>query len=139
MEYFDDNGGDFPYDVELDYPDGTSVLFESFVDSQSNTYLTTLESSGYYLVWYFDNQTAPPVARPTTTPNACIMDMDGFTYLTTGPCPARIPKVLCPVAAGGVGLIARWAAIAATKNPEAGTATMTLVAASYMAACNSQP
>lgn len=138
--YFDDNGGDYPYDVEADFPDGTSILYESFIDSTGNNLLTTLETTGIYDVWYLNNQTRPPTIGTPSPPTPCLIDMEGFVYSGgSGPCPAKIPKILCPLVAGAVGLIARWATIGISKNPEAGNASTVLVGGSYMAACNSQP
>jgi hypothetical protein len=135
--YFDDNGGDYPYDVEADFSDGTSVLYESFTDSAQNDLVTTLEPNGLYELWYLNNQTRAP--SPPSSPHTCLIDMDGFVYSGgSGPCPSAIPKIFCPLAAGIVGLASRWATIAFTKNPEAGNASTVLVGGTYLAACNSQ-
>jgi hypothetical protein len=112
---FDDNGGYGPYDTEIDYTDGTSLLTKEWVDSVDGTLvLTFIDQRGMYsilasFVGGTGSGSGHPTPTPTSTPgNQYCYPMDGG-YISCGGQPMNpIPKWACPYVGGLASLATGW-------------------------------
>jgi hypothetical protein len=132
---FDDNGGNDAYDTELDFADGTSMLFEEWTDDAGDEILTTLNPDGSYEVASSTEGKATPEPQATPVSGPCYAMMDG-NAVSYPSCNFRLPKWACPYIAGAGGLAAKWATAAGTKNGQAGDTAGLAVGASLLQSCN---
>lgn len=139
---FDDNGGYGPYDTEIDFTDGTSLLTKEWVGAYDGTQVLTFidERGQYSMAVGMTNGSggngATPAPRPTATPGTeYCYPMDGG-YISCGGQPMNpIPKWACPYLGGGAGLAAKWA-VTARAGGKAGDAAGLAVGASLIKLCN---
>jgi hypothetical protein len=138
---FDDQGGYGPYDTEIDFADGTSLLTKEWVDANDGSQvLTFIDQRGMYSMMVggiFGTNNGTPAPGPTSTPSSqYCYPMDGG-YIQCGGQPKNpVPKWACPYIGGGAALAAKWA-VAARAGGKAGDVAGLAVGASLISWCNS--
>jgi hypothetical protein len=136
---FDDSAGNYAYDTEADFADGTSMLFEEFTDGAGDQVLTSLDSDGTYTEYAYES-TFVVTPAPQPTMQICLTQMDGSGVFAIQ-CGSQnfnpFPKWACPYIGGGIGLATKWATAAATKNAKAGELTGLAVGVSINNWCTS--
>ncbi len=135
---FGDNGGDYSYDTEVDFSDGTSMLFEEFTDNSNDQILTSLDPDGSYTEYAYESTfSSTPAPQPTMQQCMTEMDGSGVFYIQCGSQTFNpIPKWACPYISMAGGLAAKWTAAAATKNGKAGDVVGGAVGISLNQWCN---